>query len=774
MHIRSGDYVYLDDVVRELVARDAYVEDPRAARTFVLGLPTASNGGSSGLHQSEFDNDNVDALARSALVPAKDDLTDVQAVIAHLPETDDGVRNKLITGFYCDVARRADAILSVGDATTPPGNTWLDYAPWASFAIGKVISADNRAVWGFDPPTTAREAAADGNQWIFNDITSKFAAFVEMLQSANGHPSAAALTAFFTGKSSDGTARFGRGGREIRAAFLLYAASLRETDPARRQKLMFRANAMVAIHEQAGVDDYLQHVLVGPLGIEVYDWKASEYMDMTMGDYVLEVNKDLDTNGLGVHSSALIDDNKVLGLDPGRVDLDDVEGGLGLALPALTGWEDTISGRHPETMDISVASWQTRKGKVAAGSTPDDSLKATGVGSWGDYGDRMWFLFRLFEQLHTDASIPPPGAAQPASGVAQPPAAAGGATVLGTGYHHSCVVLSGSTWCWGLNDHGQLGNGTATNSTRAVRVRQLAPLTAISPGDAHTCGLESQGGVECWGSDHYGQLGPAASGDSDMPVTVSGLGPVSAISVGGGDHTCALLKDQTVRCWGRNDRGQLGNGATANSPTPVAVTGLTHVVAVMAGSYSSCALVTGGQVRCWGANEEGQLGNGTTVDSSVPVAVDGVSGATAISPSFIDSCALVPGSLRCWGDNGWGELGDGTKLDELHPVTVVGIPDATVVSGRGNHTCALRSSGAVMCWGRGEEGQLGNGRSVTSPLPVYVTGLSGVTQVSVGGLQTCALTSGGRVKCWGDNSSGALGDGTLTNSNTPVGVVGLP
>jgi alpha-tubulin suppressor-like RCC1 family protein len=362
---------------------------------------------------------------------------------------------------------------------------------------------------------------------------------------------------------------------------------------------------------------------------------------------------------------------------------------------------------------------------------------------------------------------------------------ASGVVAISAGANHTCAVAAGGgVQCWGLNNYGQLGNGSTTNSPTPVAVSGLASgVVAISTGNIHTCALSSGGGVQCWGDNGFGQLGNGSASDSSTPVAVSGLASGVVAITTGQTHTCALSSGSGVKCWGNNSNGQLGNGSTTNSPTPVAVSGLASgVVAIDAGSYHTCALTTGGGVQCWGYNHLGQLGNGSTTESPTPVSVSGLaSGVVAIIGGRFHTCAVTTaGGALCWGYNGFGQLGNGSTTDSPTPVAVSGLASGVVAIGAGNHhTCALISGGGVRCWGNNDTGQLGNGSIAGSLTPVAVSGLamnglaSNVVAISAGANHTCALANGGGVQCWGYNTNGQLGNSSTTSSPTPVAVSGL-
>jgi len=284
------------------------------------------------------------------------------------------------------------------------------------------------------------------------------------------------------------------------------------------------------------------------------------------------------------------------------------------------------------------------------------------------------------------------------------------AATVSNGYRHTCATLSnGSARCWGENVYGELGNGAAVDSSVPVAVNGLSNVVSIEAARYYTCALLSTGIVKCWGANSWGELGDGTTNNSTTPV--SALGITNAVSVSAQfTHTCAALSTGRVKCWGGNAYGGLGNGTSSASGAspPVDVTGITNATGVALGRLFSCALLNTGGVKCWGLNDKGQLGNGTTTDALTPVSVTGISDAVLISAGFNFACALLSsGDIKCWGANGTGSLGDGTYTNSSTPVSVVGISDAVDLGSGMSHTCAANGSGVVSCWGGNWANQLG-------------------------------------------------------------------
>jgi len=370
-----------------------------------------------------------------------------------------------------------------------------------------------------------------------------------------------------------------------------------------------------------------------------------------------------------------------------------------------------------------------------------------------------------------------------------------GAGKVAAGWNHSCAVMgNGELKCWGWNYYGQLGDATKATQSKPVNVRRLMEdAIDVAPGWAHTCAITAGGGVKCWGSNEFGQLGDGTNLDSIVPLSIVGLRsssvapPVAADGVGsaaqavaaGWYHSCALTKTGGVKCWGRNDHGQLGDGTTASSLIPVEVKGLARdVVAVSVGISHSCARTSAGGVKCWGENSAGGLGDGTTTDRREPVDVAGLStGVFSVSAGGGFTCVLMlSGGVKCWGYNKMGQLGDGTTVDHPYPADVPGLSsDNSAISSGAGHACALTTVGGVKCWGWNDAGQLGDGTLVSRGKSAFVVGVtSGARGISAGAGHTCAVMTEGGVLCWGRNSTAQLGDGTQGEEKTfPVKVAGL-
>ncbi|MEZ4704431.1 MAG: hypothetical protein R3A11_04455 [Bdellovibrionota bacterium] len=407
-----------------------------------------------------------------------------------------------------------------------------------------------------------------------------------------------------------------------------------------------------------------------------------------------------------------------------------------------------------------------------------------------------------------------------------------GVVSVASGDYHSCALSSlGAVKCWGDGAYGQLGLGDKAwrgddinemgNNLPTVSLGTGLTAAQLAAGESHTCALLTNGQVKCWGRNYAGQLGlgnTSNRGDNsnemgdNLSAVSLGTGVTATQIVAGGDHTCALLSNGQVKCWGRNYYGQLGLGDTDNRgdgpnemgnnlPTVSLGTGLI-ATQISSGMYHSCALLNNGQVKCWGFNGDGELGLGDSQDRGDNInemgdnlsAVSLGTGLTVLQLStrgYISCVVLSNNKVKCWGLNYQGQLGlgdtdnrgdDSNEMGDNLPTLAFGKGFATQISVGTDHTCAILTGDKVKCWGTNYSGQLGLGdksrrgddiNDMGSNLPIVDLG-TGVfaTQISSGGYHTCTVLNNHRVKCWGYNSSGQLGLGDPNDRGDNINEMG--
>ncbi|HEU4409632.1 MAG TPA: hypothetical protein VFS43_30535 [Polyangiaceae bacterium] len=362
-----------------------------------------------------------------------------------------------------------------------------------------------------------------------------------------------------------------------------------------------------------------------------------------------------------------------------------------------------------------------------------------------------------------------------------------GVRALSANFDHTCARLDdGRALCWGLNTYGQLGDGTSRRRPYAAPVERspgapLAGVHALAMGDGHGCALTEAGSLLCWGNGARGQLGDGAAPPSyPAPAQAApgvALSGVRALAFGD-QHGCAVTGAGQVLCWGRNHRGQLGDGTDADRSYPVFVeqapgVRLQGAVALGLGGTQSCAVLSDGSARCWGQAYGDQPGGPNPAYAAPLLAAPGVplTGVREIALSHSFGCArLEGGQARCWGYNAYGQLGDGsTGTYAEYPAPVLTAPGAPLTGVKGLEvglvtSCALLESGQARCWGYNYVGELGTGTTDDSPFPMPVLAapdepLAGAHSIAYGDGHGCALLEGGQARCWGYNGWGNLGHG---------------
>jgi alpha-tubulin suppressor-like RCC1 family protein len=370
---------------------------------------------------------------------------------------------------------------------------------------------------------------------------------------------------------------------------------------------------------------------------------------------------------------------------------------------------------------------------------------------------------------------------------------------LDAGDEHTCALLADrSLRCWGKGLAGRLGYGNEANvlsGAAAAPVNLGAGRTgrAVVAGDYHTCAIADDGTVHCWGFGANGRLGYGSTANVLSPAAAPAvdLGGRRAVAItAGASHTCVIVDDGTVRCWGNGVSGRLGYGnqATIGDNESPAAAGAVDIgpgrraVAISAGDFHTCAVRDDGALVCWGFGSAGQLGRGGTADvgddetpgQAGPVPMGGRA-VRAVSGGKGHTCVVLDdGTARCWGFGADGRLGYGSEADILTasaapPVNLGPGRTAVAISAGEAHTCAILDTGAVRCWGFGGNGRLGTdatasigdtaGESPASAPPVALGGGRVARAISIGFSHSCALLDDGTLRCWGFGGSGRLGYG---------------
>lgn len=357
-------------------------------------------------------------------------------------------------------------------------------------------------------------------------------------------------------------------------------------------------------------------------------------------------------------------------------------------------------------------------------------------------------------------------------------------TDVTSGSNHSCgITTTKEIYCWGDNDVYQLGTSYFKDNLNPNLVYEIKNAASIFAGARHSCAILADGLVKCWGDNRSGQVGDGRREllFREIPVFVHNLfNPVSLAL--GDSHSCALMADGSIRCWGENTFGQLGDGTNTNSLLWVQVKSDRKFKSVAAGAFHTCAVDELGDTYCWGKNDSGQLGSGNTRNSNIPRLVIGIDAATSVAANFDSTCAIVTrGATWCWGNGKRSVLGNFDSESKSIPVAVV---DTAFLRSVGNYTpvseikqisigetlsCLISKLDSVACWGESYSTRAPNfvGQSATAGV------ILSVSKIAVGRDHACALRKDGSIYCWGRDDFGEFGVGSVgtafSTSTVPVG-----
>jgi alpha-tubulin suppressor-like RCC1 family protein len=341
---------------------------------------------------------------------------------------------------------------------------------------------------------------------------------------------------------------------------------------------------------------------------------------------------------------------------------------------------------------------------------------------------------------------------------------------VSAGENFTCGIRhGGKLYCWGNDFYGQVGDGGTNEEsiTTPRRIGDFEDWASIAAGGFHACGVRKNGKLYCWGRDDNGQVGDAGpDANVSAPKRIGDFEDWT--SVGGGlGHTCGIRHGGKLYCWGRDNKGQVGDaGDNTNISSPKRIGDFEDWARVDGGNSHTCGVRENGKLYCWGDDTYGQLGTPTL--ALAPYRIGDFQDWSSVSAGADTTCGIRHGGkLYCWGDNAFGQVGIG-EPEPGHPIPVpnrVGSFEDWATSSTGDsHNCGVRKNGKLYCWGYDGEGQVGDGFSDSfAYFPRRIGDFEDWAKISAGGSHSCGVRSNGKLYCWGDDTFGQIGDGGVSS-----------
>lgn len=337
-------------------------------------------------------------------------------------------------------------------------------------------------------------------------------------------------------------------------------------------------------------------------------------------------------------------------------------------------------------------------------------------------------------------------------------------TDVSAGFYHTCGINNNELYCWGYDQYGQVGNGSASSTNVLVpeKIGILNNWTDISAGHEFTCGINNNE-LYCWGRDNTGQIGNGSASSTNVTAPEKiGISNMWMSVDAGENHVCGINNSLLV-CWGLDLYGQIGNGSASTSivTTPEVIGGLNSWTQISAAYDHTCG-INNNELYCWGRDSDGQIGNGSLSSSNVeaPEKIGTFNSWSKISSGESFNCGLNANQLYCWGKDNFGQLGNGNHnyADISEPTQITEFSDWSDLDSGLAHTCAIRNQN-LYCWGYNNYSQLGNNidSSPTIHTPTKNNNYNNWSHITSGGFHTCALKNN-ELFCWGFNSDGQVGN----------------